>query len=158
MNYIVRNTYLLLNSTRGSMNKNLFLELNWDLIMTKIICMFKMLVLTFRKALILARQHSLWLAQATVVLPSSLVQYRVSLCPDVKSECVIVTFSPVYLSKLLQLIFTFREVVISPWDLGAWRSLLESRSPGLTALVSPEDGEEGECAGRLGGLLPSCAP
>lgn len=67
MNYIVRNTYLLLNSTRGSMNKNSFLELNWDLIMTKIICMIKMLVLTFRKALILARQHSLWLAQATVV-------------------------------------------------------------------------------------------
>lgn len=53
--------------------------------MTKIICMFKMLLLTFRKALILARQHSLWLAQAIVVLPSSLVQYRVGLCPDVKS-------------------------------------------------------------------------
>lgn len=52
--------------------------------MTEIICMFKMLVLTFRAALILARQHSLWLAQV-IVLPSSLVQYRVGLCPDVKS-------------------------------------------------------------------------
>lgn len=35
MNYIVRNTHLLLNSTCGSMNKNSFIELNWDLINDK---------------------------------------------------------------------------------------------------------------------------